>query len=400
MASRDLFGRHADALVGDRDGEALRGVGARHDDGGVGWRERRRVLEQFGEEVGEVGDGASRHGQLVVDAHEIDAWEVGDLRRCRADDVEQADRLLPLAGLLGARQDEEALRVAAHAGRHVVELEQGVERGGIVLVALELVEQFELTLEQALVAAGQVHEQVAHALAQQLGLVARDLHGHGFDVVERLRELADLVGRVDLDRGKDDRVDLAAGSHRLDELWELLLRHLPRALGELAQRADHGAGHDPDQRDREEHREHGGAAVQPDVAASVRRLHRGTSGDRTVDRFDRTVEVRGLLLVLGEVVRGRVDVRRDRECRRQLLRRIRRPQQVRCRFDLAHGRLERREVLHARRREELLTVARFGGDGTQPGRVARLLTGGEDRDEGRCFTRRAASVPAPARALR
>ena len=155
---------------------------------------------------------------VVVDAHELDAWEVGDLRRCGADDVEQADRLLPLARLLGARQDEEALRVAAHAGGHVVELEERVERGGVVLVALELVEQFELALEQALVAAGEVHEQVAHALAQQQGLVARDLDGHGLDVVERARELADLVVRVDLDRGKDERVDLAAGSHRLDEL--------------------------------------------------------------------------------------------------------------------------------------------------------------------------------------
>ena len=123
-------------------------------------------------EVREVGDGASRHRQVVVDADELDAWEVGDLRRCGAHDVEQRDRLLPLARLLGARQHEQALRVAAHAGRHVVELEQRVERGGIVLVALELVEQLELTLEQALVAAGEVHEQVAHALAQQAGLLA------------------------------------------------------------------------------------------------------------------------------------------------------------------------------------------------------------------------------------
>ena len=64
---------------------------------------------------------------------------------------------------------------------------------------------------------------------------------------------------------------------------------------------------------------------------------------------------------------------------------IRRPQEVRCRLDLAHRGLERREVRGARSREELLTVARLGDDRPQPGRVSRLLTGGEHRDERRCF---------------
>ena len=117
-------------------------------------------------------DRAARHREVVVDADELDAREVGDLGGGGAHDVEQRDRLLPLPRLLGTRQHEQALRVAPHAGRHVVELEQRVERGGVVLVALELVEQLELALEQALVAAGEVHEQVAHALAQQARLLA------------------------------------------------------------------------------------------------------------------------------------------------------------------------------------------------------------------------------------
>ena len=143
--------------------------------GGVRRRERRRVLEQLGEEVREVGHRTARHREVVVDAHELDPGEVGDLGGGGAHDVEQRDRLLPLARLLRTREHEQALRVAAHAGGHVVELEQRVERGGVVLVALELVEQLELTLEQALVAAGEVHEQVAHALAQQQRLLLRDL---------------------------------------------------------------------------------------------------------------------------------------------------------------------------------------------------------------------------------
>ena len=172
---------------------------ARHDDGGVRRRERGRVLEQLGDEVGEVGDRASRHRERLVDAEQLDAGEVGDLGRRRTHDVDERDRLLPLTRLLGARQHEQALGVAAHAGGHVVELEQRVERAGVVLVALEVVEQLELALEQALVATGEVHEQVAHALAEQPRLLLRDLRGHRLDVVERAGELADLVLRLDLD---------------------------------------------------------------------------------------------------------------------------------------------------------------------------------------------------------
>ena len=139
----------------------------RHDDGGVGRRERGRVLEQLGDEVRDVGHRAARDRELLVDPDQLDAGEVGDLGRGGAHDVEQRDRLLPLSGLLGTRQHEQALGVAAHAGGHVVELEQRGQRGRVVLVALEVVEQLELAFEQALVAAGEVHEEVAHALAQQ-----------------------------------------------------------------------------------------------------------------------------------------------------------------------------------------------------------------------------------------
>ena len=135
------------------------------------------------------------HREVVLDADELDPREVGDLGGGGTHDVDERDRLLPLPWLLGTREHEEALGVAPHAGGHVVELEQRVERGGVVLVALELVEQLELTLEQALVATGEVHEEVAHALAQQPRLLVRDLDGDGLDVVERLRELADLVLR-------------------------------------------------------------------------------------------------------------------------------------------------------------------------------------------------------------
>ena len=211
-------------------------------------------------------DRAARHRELVVDPDELDAGEVGDLGRRGAHDVDERDRLLPLAGLLGARQHEQALRVAAHAGGHVVELEQRVERSRVVLVALEVVEQLELALQQALVAAGEVHEEVAHALAQQLRLLLRDLERHRLDVVERLGELADLVLGLHLDARGLDRADVATGAQRLDQRRELTLRHLAGGSGERADRSDHGPGHEPDQEQREEHGEHGEPAVDAHLA--------------------------------------------------------------------------------------------------------------------------------------
>ena len=144
------FGRHADALVGHREHEAGGRDRARHHDRGVRRRERGRVLEQLGEQVRDVGDGTTGHREVVVDADELDAGEVGDLGGRGAHDVDERDGLLPLARLLGAGEHEEALGVAAHAGGHVVELEQRVERGGVVLVALEVVEQLELALARRL----------------------------------------------------------------------------------------------------------------------------------------------------------------------------------------------------------------------------------------------------------
>ena len=105
----------------------------------------------------------------------------------------------------------------------MVELEQRVERSRVVLVALEVVEQFELTLHEALVAASEVDEQLAHALAQQLRLLLRHLQRDRFDVVERLRELTDLVFGQDVDVHRLDRAHVAAGLQRLDQCRQLSL---------------------------------------------------------------------------------------------------------------------------------------------------------------------------------
>ena len=196
----DALRRHADALVGDREHEPGRGDRARDDDRGVGRRERRsrsRAARRGGgrrrtprgptPRASSSMPTSSTRGKSAISAAAARTTSSSAIGCCHC------------RGCSAPGEHEEALGVASHAGRHVVELEQRVERGGVVLVALELVEQLELTLEQALVAAGQVHEQVAHALAQQARLLLRDLHGHGLDVVERLGELADLVLRLHVD---------------------------------------------------------------------------------------------------------------------------------------------------------------------------------------------------------
>ena len=56
----------ADALVGDGEHVAVVARAAGDDDGGRRRRERGRVLEQLGEEVGDVGDGVAGDGQVGV----------------------------------------------------------------------------------------------------------------------------------------------------------------------------------------------------------------------------------------------------------------------------------------------------------------------------------------------
>ncbi len=53
-----------------------------------------------------------------------------------------------------------------------------------------------------------------------------------------------------------DRADVTTGAERLDQRRELPLRHLAGGGGEAADRTDHGARHEPDQEEREQHGEH------------------------------------------------------------------------------------------------------------------------------------------------
>jgi hypothetical protein len=82
----------------------------------------------------------------------------------------------------------------------VIQLEEVVELVGVLFVGLELIDELDLTVEERLVAAGQVDEDVADALAEQDALLLGHLDRHLLDRVERLGELADLVPLLDVDR--------------------------------------------------------------------------------------------------------------------------------------------------------------------------------------------------------
>ena len=144
-------------------GRARSGLRA-HRDGGVRRREAHGVLGELGQQVREVDDGVPDHGALLVD-DEHDALEVLGLGDGRAQHVAQRDGLAPRARGLLAREHEQVLRVAPHPGGDVIQREQVGERIGVALRLLELVDDLQLPVQEALVAAGEVGEQVGRELA-------------------------------------------------------------------------------------------------------------------------------------------------------------------------------------------------------------------------------------------
>ncbi|GDY77360.1 hypothetical protein SAV31267_068450 [Streptomyces avermitilis] len=215
--------------------------------------ERRRVLEQLGEQVHEVVDDPARDlgGR---DRGQLDALVLLHLGGGGAEHVDQRDRAGPAAAGLFTGEHEEVLTVTAHAGREVVELEQGGQLVRVGLAGLQFGDERELTLDEALGAAREVGEHRVDVASQQ-GLLGGESYGLAVHVVEGRGHLADLVLGVHTDR-LHGRVDvLRVGLGQLpDQLGQAVLGDLGRGVLEPAQRADHGAGHDEgaDERDAED----------------------------------------------------------------------------------------------------------------------------------------------------
>ena len=158
-----------------------------------GRREHRGVLQQFRDQMRQVGDRAAVHGQPGQAPH-LDALVVLDLGDGRADDVHELYGLAPLAGGRGAGEDDQPLGVAAHAGGEVVEPEEVGQFVGVLGAALHGVQEGELAVQQDLVAAGEVDEDLGDA-APHVGLFDGGLDGGPLEGVERLADLAHLVVR-------------------------------------------------------------------------------------------------------------------------------------------------------------------------------------------------------------
>jgi hypothetical protein len=151
VALQEVVG-DADAVVVDLNGHGVDRPMRRHDDFAARRREHDGVLQQLGHQVHEVADGVRVDPRLLDGGH-LDAGVLLDLRGGCHHQVGHQLRLRERPPRVGARQDEQVLLVTPHAGGQMVEQEQPVQRLGIGLGLLELVDQHELPLDEGLAAA-------------------------------------------------------------------------------------------------------------------------------------------------------------------------------------------------------------------------------------------------------
>src|SRR6266542_1307889 len=279
---------HADAAVLDLDHVAGGDRLAGHVHHRLGRRERGRVLDQLGQDVGHVAGRLADDGQLV-EAHELHPAVVLHLREGGLQDLGERDRLAPAARRCRAGEHDQVLGVAPHAGRQAVEAQELLARRLVALPSLQVLDQLELAVDQDLVAPGEVEEHVADALAQGR-LLGGDLDGDVVHLAEGRRHLADLVAGDD--RGGDLlglEVDLLGPLQLLEALHHRRQPALDQLLGgllEALERLDHRLRHRQRDADRDEQHQH-------DQAAAGDR--RGVGG--LVRGVDAAQQAEGLLLL-------------------------------------------------------------------------------------------------------
>ena len=187
----ELGRRHAQAGVGDRDGDALGALlgGQAHRLGRR--REAERVVDQLGEQVDDVGRGlvTDAGAEVGEDLHALVVLHTGGRGLQRL-----ADGEAELAGgtVRGVGQDQQRVGRTTHARGEVVEAEQRLEALGVLLVVLEALDLRELLVDQRGRAARERHEHRVDGLAE-LGLTGGEVDGLAVEVVDRSRDLADLL---------------------------------------------------------------------------------------------------------------------------------------------------------------------------------------------------------------
>ena len=226
--------------------------------------------------MGDVHGGRTQ-GLHRLHLAERDAGEVLDLTDRNTDHVGEGDVAGAAPGCLGTGQDQQRLGVASHTGREMVQAKQVLELVRVLLVRLEPVDELDLTVEEGLVAPGQVDEDVGDALAQCCVLLRGDIGGGAGKTVQRLGDGAQLMMIVHIDLGEAERWGWPIGSaQRLDERGELLIGDLAGGPAEAPQRGGDGSrDHEGGERGDDERRER--TDGEPDHGA-LRVGERGGSG--------------------------------------------------------------------------------------------------------------------------
>ncbi len=127
--------------------------------------------------------------------------------------------------------------MAAHAGREVVQAKQVGQFVAVLGAALHRVQQGELAVQEDLVAAGEVDEDLGDA-ASHVRLLDGGLDGGALEGVERLADLADLVAVVGEVRGLGLDVDLLTGGQSAHDARQPDAGDLVGVLAEPGEVAD------------------------------------------------------------------------------------------------------------------------------------------------------------------
>lgn len=285
---------HAEAAVLDLDGEP-RGdeVGAQQHLG-VRGGEHGGVLDEFGEEVDDVGDGVAAQG-AVDRGHEFDPRVLLDLRDGRAEHLRHGDRVAPLTAGDGAAEHGEVLGVPPDAGREVVDVEEALEKVGVLDLVFQLVEDGDLAVHERLEAPGEVDEDLDLLFAARLAGELRGLDDGGDGTVVGTGEVgAEEFEVVGVGRGhtacpagrrcvpapqrldEGAQVGLAAGAGAAQG-GEAFVHGSGGAVG------GHQCDHDAPEGDREragEHGEQGEGGPHPGGADDEQDGGAGAEGDR------------------------------------------------------------------------------------------------------------------------
>ncbi len=217
------FGVEAEPPVVDLQHEPAADRPRAQGDLGVRRREHRGVLQQFGDEVDDVGDRVRRDAGLRHRRHHH-ARVVLDLADGRGDDVRERHGPAPAPAGRGAGEDDQALRVPAHTRGEVVDAEQLAQHIGVVRAPFQGVDQLQLPVDEGLVAPCDV-EQHREQTAAQARLSDGGVDGGEPRGVEGTADLSDLVV-ADLVGGQrrrlGERVHLLAGAQSAHDVRELV----------------------------------------------------------------------------------------------------------------------------------------------------------------------------------